>query len=87
MTEKELKNIINNGESETVEFKQSFNKSVIETIVAFSNSKGGKILIGLKDDGTIIGVSITEETMQKWLNEIKQNTIPQIIPDIEILET
>lgn len=86
MTEKELLSIINKGESEELEFKQSFSKAVIESLVAFSNTKGGKVLIGIKNDKSIIGVSITEETIQKWINEVKQNTNPQIIPDIEIIK-
>jgi len=39
MTPKELIEIITQGETETVEFKQSFSKSVIETLVAFSMLK------------------------------------------------
>jgi len=45
LTEKELAHIITQGENETVEFKRSFNKTVIETLVAFSNNRGGKIII------------------------------------------
>ena len=86
MTKHDLNNIILNGESETVEFKLSFNKTVIETLVAFSNTKGGKVIIGVKNDKTIVGVTISEETVQKWVNEIKQNTEPAIIPDVDIIE-
>jgi len=39
-----LISLINQGESETLEFKSSFSKAVIETIVAFSNTKGGKAI-------------------------------------------
>ena len=77
MTEKELVHIITQGENETVEFKQSFCKAVIETLVAFSNNRGGKIIIGVDNTGQIKGVSITEESVQKWVNEIKQTTSPQ----------
>ncbi len=45
---KELQYIIEQGENETVEFKQLFSKTVIETLVAFSNTRGGKVLIGVK---------------------------------------
>ena len=34
------------NESETVEFKQSFQSEVIETLVAFANAKGGSVFIG-----------------------------------------
>lgn len=38
-----LQKIIDSGESQNVEFKSAFGKEVIESIVAFSNSKGGKV--------------------------------------------
>jgi len=33
-------------------FKSSFNDSVIESLVAFANSEGGKVLIGVNDNGS-----------------------------------
>jgi len=84
MTKEELTEILEQGENANVEFKQSFNRAVIETLVAFSNTKGGKVIIGVNDNKIVLGVSITEETIQKWVNEIKQNTEPAIIPDIDI---
>jgi ATP-dependent DNA helicase RecG len=86
MTREEILTIISQGETETVEFKQSFSKAVIETLVAFSNSKGGKVLVGIKNNKTIYGISTTEETIQKWINEIKQNTEPAIIPKVNSFE-
>jgi len=83
---KELVQLINQGESETLEFKTSFNRAVIETIVAFSNTLGGKVLIGVNNHQKIVGVSFTEKTFQKWINEIKQNTTPSIIPDIKSID-
>ena len=73
-------------ESDTVEFKTSFNKEVIETIVAFSNSRGGKIFLGINDKKEIAGVDISNESIQNWINEIKQNTQPAIFPDFKIIE-
>jgi ATP-dependent DNA helicase RecG len=81
----ELQNIISQGENETVEFKQSFSKTVIETLAAFSNTKGGQVLIGINNNGVVKGVSISEETVQKWLNEVKQNTSPQVLPNADII--
>jgi ATP-dependent DNA helicase RecG len=82
----DLIQLIKQGESETLEFKESFSKAVIETIVAFSNTSGGKLIIGINAHQKIVGVSITEETIQKWINEIKQATSPQVIPDVSIIE-
>jgi len=72
-------------ESQTVEFKPSFDKEVIETLVAFSNAKGGTVYIGVSDKGKIQGITIGRESIQNWINEIKSKTTPQIIPDVEII--
>lgn len=79
----ELRNIISRGENEFVEFKTSFNKEVIETVVAFSNYKGGKIFIGINDKPEIKGAITTPESIQTWMNDIKQHTEPSIFPEIE----
>jgi ATP-dependent DNA helicase RecG len=39
--------LIKQGENQTVEFKTSFQKEVIISVVAFANTKGGKIFIGV----------------------------------------
>jgi len=46
---KELQQHISKGENEFLEFKTSFNKEVIETLVAFANAKGGDVIIGVKN--------------------------------------
>ena len=71
------------GENEFVEFKTSFNKETIETLVAFSNAKGGKVLLGVTDKKEVVGLSISEESIQQWINQVKQATYPQLIPEVE----
>lgn len=73
------------AESERIEFKTSFNEDVIETLVAFSNAKGGTVYIGVADNGEVKGIQIGKETIQNWINEVKTKTAPQIIPDVEEL--
>ncbi len=82
MTQKDILNIIAEGENERVEFKTSFNKEVIETLVAFANTKGGAVYIGVSDKGKITGVNINNESLKNWVNEVKNKTYPIIIPDI-----
>ena len=74
---------IQKGESGSTEFKLSFQKEVIESVVAFANAKGGKIFIGVNDVGEIVGISINNESLQKYINTIKQNTQPNLVVDIE----
>ena len=68
-------NIVNAGETTTTEFKATFQKEVIETVVAFANAKGGQILIGVTDAMHIKGVVINHETLKDRLNQIKNNTL------------
>ena len=73
---------IRKGESQTTEFKTTFQKEVIATVVAFANAKGSKVVIGVDNDGRIIGIDLQKETIQNWINQIKTNTSPSVIPDI-----
>ena len=75
---------ITRGESQSIEFKTSFQKEVIETVVAFANATGGKIFIGVSDNGVIVGTEVRQESMQNWINQIKLSTVPSVIPDISI---
>ncbi len=68
------------------EFKQSFTDDVIIALVAFANAKGGEVYVGMRDNGKVSGVSLGKETLQTWLNEIKQKTEPSIIPDIDVVD-
>jgi ATP-dependent DNA helicase RecG len=80
----DLRKLIKCGESETVEFKASFDKEILETSAAFANTKGGVILIGISDRDEIKGIQIGKETLRDWANQISQSTEPRIIPEIEI---
>jgi ATP-dependent DNA helicase RecG len=81
-----IQKLIEKGESSTIEFKQSFGREVIETAVAFANTKGGKIFIGITDNGEIVGTSIGKETLKDWSNQISQISEPSIHPEIELVE-
>ena len=70
-------------EDEFTEFKRSYSEKVIESLVAFSNFKGGRVIVGVDElKKEIIGVSVNKETLQQWQNEIKNKTEPFITPDI-----
>lgn len=83
MINNEILNLIKQGESSEREFKETFDKKTIETAVAFANSRGGIILIGVDDKGKVKGIQIGKETMNEWANQISQSTEPRIIPEIE----
>ncbi|HVW58935.1 MAG TPA: ATP-binding protein, partial [Puia sp.] len=73
-------------ENNHTEFKSSFSDAVIETLTAFANTKGGRVLIGIDDMGKPIhGFTLGRESLQKWVNEVKNKTQPSIMPDAEVV--
>ena len=86
MTEKEMKKLIAQGESETLEFKESLKllDEIGETVSAFSNTKGGIISVGISDKSKVIGVSIGRNTIEDLVNYIKRHTDPQVFPSVKV---
>ncbi|MEA3340825.1 MAG: helix-turn-helix domain-containing protein [Chloroflexota bacterium] len=77
-----LGRLLTAGESERVEFKEQLGNESLETVAAFANTRGGTLLIGVADDGTVEGVTLGKESLRDWANRIAQATRvhPQILP-------
>jgi predicted HTH transcriptional regulator len=58
-----ITDLISQGEHLLLDFKYAINDSrkIARSLSAFANTKGGKLLIGVKDNGSIVGVSSDEE--------------------------
>lgn len=58
-----IKRLIKGGENQELDFKFEISDSrkIARTLVAFSNTDGGRLLIGVKDNGNIAGVRSDEE--------------------------
>jgi ATP-dependent DNA helicase RecG len=84
MSKERLERLIDKGEGEEIEFKESISlwKEIIETVSAFSNTKGGTILIGGSNRSKILGVNLGERTLDDIANRIRQNTDPSVFPAI-----
>ena len=77
---------IKKGENKTVEFKEKLpsNDSIIKTVISFSNTGGGLLIIGLRDNGEIIGIDNEDifALQDKISSIIFDNCYPNIIPEI-----
>jgi len=84
MLKTELLEIIANGENSGVEFKRDDIRpeQLAKEIVAFANVQGGRILLGVEDDGGITGLQRNQP--QEWvMNVFRDKVHPQIIPFYE----
>ena len=54
MNQEKLKFILQEGEGQFIEFKESFDKKIAQEIVAFANAEGGKVFIGITDKSEIM---------------------------------
>jgi len=87
MNTEELKDIISEGESSTVEFKRKISslQKISKEISAFANTKGGLIIIGVDDDGTIVGVSSEKEEIDQIITACNFHIIPPVEPSFDII--
>ena len=82
----DFEQLIKDGENQHVEFKSNFNVDVLESLVAFANTEGGTVYIGISDKGKITGVNLNYESIQHWVNEIKSKTEPALLADANLIE-
>jgi ATP-dependent DNA helicase RecG len=81
----ELKNLIAIGEGQTLDLKQDITDDLAKTICSFANCTGGTIIIGVCDDGTIIGCSGLNRLKSDVQNHAR-NCEPPIQVQIDTVE-
>lgn len=47
----DIKKLLQNKESDSLEFKTSFGRETVEALSAFANTNGGTVLVGINDNG------------------------------------
>lgn len=77
VSSKNLKFILEKGEDYKTEFKAQVDKSLDREIVAFANSSGGHIYIGITDEGKVKGINITNK-LKSRIQDIANNCDPKI---------
>lgn len=72
------------GEKQNVEWKESWRDEYLKWICGFANAQGGKIYIGMNDDGTITGVADSKKLLEDIPNKVRD--VLGIIVDVNLLE-
>ncbi|WP_145854246.1 AlbA family DNA-binding domain-containing protein [Pedobacter suwonensis] len=80
-----IKNLILQGEGVMLDFKKTITSTekIAKSLVAFANNKGGKLLIGIADNGSVKGVKSEEEEKYMILTAAHQFCKPAIEPHFE----
>jgi len=83
----DLQKLVSQGETDTVEFKQTTGQLTagVKTLCAFLNTKGGTILFGVSDNGTIKGQTIEDKTKRHIVNELNKIT-PKTLFNIDYVD-
>ena len=88
MTKSELLELIANGESSGVEFKRDDVRPerLAREIVALANFRGGRILLGVEDDGTVSGIH--RDDLEHWVMDtvFGRKVHPMVLPFYEEIQ-
>lgn len=88
LSARKLNEIIELGETDAVEFKRRFSdfEKIAKEIIAFANTRGGLLLIGVDDDGTIVGVDSEKHEIELVSTAAEFYCDPAIDVDVEVVE-
>ncbi len=65
-------------EGNVVEFKREYTDDIKYTVIAFTNTDGGKIYLGINNDGSVCGVSNVDDTMLRVTNMVRDTVRPDV---------
>ena len=85
MNAKNLKFMLAEGEGLFIEFKERPDKSLARELVAFANASGGRIFVGVADDGRIEGVQ-DENRLRSQIQDVARNCDPPIPMSLSMVE-
>jgi len=82
-----IEHLLTQPEGKTLEFKRDLSspRNLLKTLVAFANSAGGVVLIGVADDRTVIGLEQPLDDEERLDNLIGDAIAPRLVPNVEIL--
>ena len=82
----EITELLKQPESKVLEFKENLSSMnpILKTIVAFANTAGGVLIIGVSKKSKITGITDVLKSEEKLTNAIADTITPPILPEIEI---
>lgn len=79
--------LVSSPEGKTIEFKRDLSspKPLLKTLVAFANTAGGRLVIGVADSRQIVGVENPLDEEERLCNLIADSIAPRLVPNVELL--
>jgi predicted HTH transcriptional regulator len=88
MTLQEVKRLAAQGEGLRLEFKKkvAFPEKIVRELIALANTEGGKLLLGVDDDGTVSGQRFIEEEVFVLKRAIQDYILPSIDYEVDMIK-
>lgn len=82
----DLAQLLASPEGKTLEFKRDLSSlaPILRTLVAFANTAGGTLVIGMDDDRTVVGVADPLREEERLANSIADGIRPVMMPEIDL---
>lgn len=74
----DIDELLERWESEKIEFKEEFSPRIYKEIIAFANSDGGCVFVGINDQGDAVGLKDVDDQLTRITNGIRDNISPDI---------
>lgn len=65
-------------ETESIEFKSQFTDEIYKEVIAFANTDGGTIYVGINDNGNVVGLDNVDKEHTRIVNGIRDAIMPDV---------
>jgi ATP-dependent DNA helicase RecG len=82
-----MSGFLNQPEGKTLEFKRDLSspKPLLKTLVAFANTAGGRLVIGIDDERQIVGIANPVDEEERLRSLVADSIAPRLVPNVELM--
>jgi len=82
-----IKQILTSPEGKTLEFKRDLSspRPMLKTLLAFANTAGGRLIVGVDDDQRVVGVADPLDEEERICSLIADSIAPRLVPNVELM--
>ena len=82
-----IEEILTSPEGKTLEFKRDLSspRPMLKTLLAFANTAGGRLIVGMDDDRRVVGVEEPLDEEERICSLIADSIAPRLVPNVELV--